>query len=394
MSDPDQARQLSPGPPTAPPTAPPAASPVAPAVEGVHYDGQSRAVAAIALQNALFNLLTLGVYRFWAKTRIRRYLWGSTIYRGERLEYTGRGIELFLGFLIAVAILMALVFGFELIADAAGGPLSRGAGLVQTAQSLVIFFLIFVAIFRARRYRLSRSQWRGIRGGQSGSAVAYALTALGWALVAVLTLGLAYPVYRTRLMKYQMENTWFGSERFAFAGRARDLFGVWVVAWLLFFPTFGLIYVWYRVREFRYFAASSRLGPLEFSSALRGARVYFVFLTHLFVWAAVTFAFVAVGYVMVTSSGTLPATTGTGEPVTVAWLELGAQNPMLVVLLLLYLVASGLVRTVVWLQPMAAAITTSLSIAGEMDFARLAQSSQEMPGRGEGLAEAFDLGSI
>jgi hypothetical protein len=49
---------------------------------------------------------------------------------------------------------------------------------------------------------------------------------------------------------------------------------------------------------------------------------------------------------------------------------------------------------VVWLQPMAAEIVTSLSIAGEMDYARLAQSTQDMPGRGEGLAEAFDLGSI
>jgi uncharacterized membrane protein YjgN (DUF898 family) len=363
-------------------------------VERISYEGRTGAVAGIALQNALFNLITIGVYRFWAKTRLRRYFWGNMVYRGERLEYTGRGLEIFLGFLIAIAILIALVFVTELAAEAVGGPLSVGAGVIQMAQSLAIVFLIFVAIFRARRYRLSRSQWRGIRGGQSGSAVTFALTALGWVIVSGLTLGLAYPVFRTRLMKYQMENTWFGSERFGFTGRAGELFGSWFIAWLLMIPTLGLTYVWYRVREFRYFASKSRLGPLSFASDLHSGRIYLIFLTNFFVWAAVTFLFVAVGYVMLTGSGTLPAPQGTEEEMTLQWMARGAQNPLLILLLLLYLVVSGLIRTLVWLQPMVAEITTSVSIAGEMDFARLAQSSQEMPGRGEGLAEALDIGSI
>ena len=363
-------------------------------VERISYVGQTGAVAAIALQNAFFNLVTIGGYRFWAKTRLRRYFWGNMVYRGERLEYTGRGLEIFLGFLIAIAILIALVVVSELAAGAVGGPLSAGAAVIQMVQSLVIIFLIFVAIFRARRYRLSRSQWRGIRGGQSGSAVTFALTALGWVIVSGLTLGLAYPVFRTRLMKYQMENTWFGSERFGFTGRAGELFGSWFIAWLLFVPTLGLTYVWYRVREFRYFASKAHLGPLSFASDLHSGRIYLIFLTNFFVWAAVTFLFVAIGYVMLTGSGTLPAPQGTEEEMTLQWMALGAQNPLLILLLLLYLVVSGLIRTLVWLQPMVAEITTSMSIAGEMDFARLAQSSQEMPGRGEGLAEALDLGSI
>ncbi len=363
-------------------------------VERISYEGRAGAVAGIALQNALFNLITLGFYRFWAKTRLRRYFWGNTVYRGERVEYTGRGIELFIGFLIAIAILIVLVTVAELAVEAVGGPLSAGAAFIQMMQSLIILFLIFVAIFRARRYRLSRSQWRGIRGGQSGSASTFALMAVGWALVSGLTLGLAYPVFRTRLMTYQMDNTWFGSESLGFTGRAGELFGTWFVAWLLLIPTLGLSYVWYRVREFRYFASRSSLGPLSFSSDLHSGRIYLIYLTNLFVWVAVTFLFVAIGYVMLTSGGTLPTAQGTEEQVAQQWMALGAQNPLLIVLLLLYLVASGLIRTVVWLQPMVAQITTSLSVAGEMDFARLAQSWQEMPGRGEGLAEALDVGSI
>ena len=362
-------------------------------VERIDYLGGTGAVAGIALQNALLSLVTLGIYRFWAKTRLRRYFWGNTVFRGERLEYTGRGLELFLGFLVAIVILFALVFISEFAVDRVGGALSPGAAAIQVVQSLIIVFLIFVAIFRARRYRLSRSQWRGIRGGQSGSAVTFALTALGWALVSALSLGLAYPVFRTRLMSYQMENTWFGSERFGFTGKAGELFGAWFVAWLLLVPSLGLSYVWYRVREFRYFASKSSLGPLSFSSELGTGRIVLIFLTNFFVWGAVTFLFVAIGYALWTS-GASPPPDGAGDEAVAHWFVQSLQNPLLIVLLLLYLVVSGLIRAVVWLQPMVAEITTSLSVAGEMDFARLAQSTQEMPGRGEGLAEAFDIGSI
>ncbi|MDX1576399.1 MAG: DUF898 family protein, partial [Kiloniellales bacterium] len=306
---------------------------------------------------------------------------------------TGRGLELFLGFLVAIVVIFALVFVSELAVEAVGGPLSPAAAGVQLVQTLIIVFLIFVAIFRARRYRLSRSQWRGIRGGQSGSAVTFALTALGWGLVSVLSLGLAYPVFRTRLMAYQMGNTWFGSERFSFTGKAGELFGAWFVAWLLLLPSLGLSYVWFRVREFRYFASRSSLGPLRFSSELRTGRIVLIFLTNFFVWGAVTFLFVAVGYALF-AGGASPPPDGAGDEAVQQWLLQSLQNPLLIVLLLLYLVVSGLIRTVIWLQPMVAEITTSLSVAGEMDFARLAQSSQVMPGRGEGLAEAFDVGSI
>lgn len=359
----------------------------------IGYEGRVGEVAAIALQNALFNLITLGFYRFWAKTRLRRYIWGNIEYRGERLEYTGRGGELFLGFLIAIGILLALVFAFEFAIEAAGGPLTVEAGVIQMIQSVVIIFLVFVAIFRARRYRLSRSQWRGIRGGQSGSAVTFALKAMLWGLVLLLTVGLAYPVFRTRLMAYQVENTWFGSERAGFTGRAGELIGGWCIAWLLLIPSLGLSYVWYRVREFRYFASNCQVGPLSFASDLHTGRIVLIFLTNFFVWAAVTFLFAAVGYALFTG-GASPPPDGAGEEAVQLWLMQSLQNPGLIVLLLLYLVASGLIRTVVWLQPMVAEIATSVSVAGEMDFARLAQSSQDMPGRGEGLAEALDVGSI
>ena len=43
----------------------------------------------IAMGNAILNVLTLMIYRFWARTRVRRHVWSCVHINGEPLEYTG-----------------------------------------------------------------------------------------------------------------------------------------------------------------------------------------------------------------------------------------------------------------------------------------------------------------
>ncbi|MGB0797738.1 MAG: DUF898 family protein, partial [Planktomarina sp.] len=59
----------------------------------------------LAIKTTLLTVITLGVYRFWARTRIRRYIWSAIRPGGDEFEYTGTGLEKFLGFLLAVVIL-------------------------------------------------------------------------------------------------------------------------------------------------------------------------------------------------------------------------------------------------------------------------------------------------
>ena len=49
------------------------------------------------------------------------------------------------------------------------------------------------AVYRARRYRLTRTVYRGMRFHQNGSAWRYAVCAVFWWAMIALTLGLAYP---------------------------------------------------------------------------------------------------------------------------------------------------------------------------------------------------------
>src|SRR5689334_11823780 len=75
-------------------------------IEYVEQPGLGR----IALLNALLMVLTLTVYRFWAKTNVRRHIWSCVHINGEPLEYTGRGVELFLGFLIVFGLFFLPIF--------------------------------------------------------------------------------------------------------------------------------------------------------------------------------------------------------------------------------------------------------------------------------------------
>src|SRR5262245_23169515 len=71
---------------------------------GVRFLGQRRAYWRLLIRGAALLMCTLGIYRFWLATDVRRFLWSNTEIAGEPLEYTGTAFELLLGFLIAIAI--------------------------------------------------------------------------------------------------------------------------------------------------------------------------------------------------------------------------------------------------------------------------------------------------
>lgn len=356
------------------------------------YDGAFGRVLGIALTNSLLGILTLGFYRFWGKTRLRRYLWSRVAFDGDRLEYTGRGMELFVGFLVAILILIPLFLALGLMdLLLAGTPF--GEAISALVYLVVLVTLIHAAIYRARRYRLTRTLWRGIRGGQTGSALAYGLQAFGWAIVTGLTFGLALPVMRTRLQAFRMENTWFGDLSFTFGARAGALFKRWLAAWILMIPTLGLSYIWYRVVEFRYFASCTNFGGLMFESDLRTGRVMWIGLRYFLALFLVLGLF---GLLLVPLAPELAGMLEAAQQGEEA--AAGALSGRIVVVLIALLVGAGMVvgalQAALVLHPLLGAVCASLTIVGDEDFAAIRQSRRAVPGRGEGLADALDVGSF
>jgi uncharacterized membrane protein YjgN (DUF898 family) len=76
------------------------------------FTSNGRSFFWLVLRGGLLQLLTAGFYRFWFLTNIRRRLWSATSFDGDALEYTGRGRELLLGFLFAMAILAPLFLAY------------------------------------------------------------------------------------------------------------------------------------------------------------------------------------------------------------------------------------------------------------------------------------------
>jgi uncharacterized membrane protein YjgN (DUF898 family) len=89
---------------------------------------------------------------------------------------------------------------------------------------------LFFAVYRARRYAMARTRWRGIRFGMDPGAWGYTGRALWYWLLTVLTLGLLHPLKHFRLTKYMVDRTWFGDLKFQQQGSWVGLFAHWI--WL------------------------------------------------------------------------------------------------------------------------------------------------------------------
>ena len=176
----------------------------------VAFDGRRGPLFRLVLKNIVLIVLTLGIYRFWAKRAVRHWFWRHVSIAEERLEYTGKGTELFVGFLIAMCVLLPF-FAVTSILEQMARTSVVGAVISQTVYFVGLFLLIQTAIFRMRPNRLTRTMWRGIRCGLDGKTWDYVEAAVRYWLHVVATLGFAYPWMRMGLSRYLMTRTRFGS---------------------------------------------------------------------------------------------------------------------------------------------------------------------------------------
>jgi len=262
------------------------------------YRGEGGRLFWLALGTGMLTFLTLGIYRFWAKARIRRYLWSATAPGGNPFEYTGTGLEKFLGFLVAVVILAAylgilnvlllfLGFNFMLGGDPNDPEVILRQVVVVYANLFALIPLIYFAQYRARRYMLSRTRWRGVRFGAEGGAWGYTWRACLLAIVSAITLGILAPLATFKLEKFMWDRTWYGDARFTQGGRWTKLYRAMLhifIALVIFAAAVGVIvideqfallggvlafvgYVWiiigaiyYQVHSWRILAAHKELG--------------------------------------------------------------------------------------------------------------------------------------
>jgi len=382
------------------------------------YHGTGRELFALALRTGLLTLITLGLYRFWAKTRIRRYVWSGVEIDGTRFEYTGTGLEKFLGFLVAVVLLAVYLgvlqmglffFGITLFRE----PQSEAALWAQMAglyiSALAILPFVYFATYRARRYQLARTRWRGIRFGMEPAAWGYAARALGYGLLTVASLGLLLPLATFRLTQYMTDRSWFGDTRFTQGGRWQGLYnamsglflagGFLVLALLAasvdlvlggilaVIAAIGAIfgYVRYRVQSFAYLTSHIRLGEdIAFASVPRTGVVVKT-------WSLGALAVAVLTGIAFSLLGVLLGGEAVLEGQTLAVPDTGAAI-LAVAGYLVILVGAAAGALALITQPILAHYVRTLSIVNIAAISAINQRAHDDGADAEGFADALDIG--
>jgi len=269
----------------------------------VEFSGSRSDFFRLVRNGAALEVITVGFYRFWLATDIRRHLWSHTSVGGDAPEYTGRGRELLIGFLFALAILVPIYLAYFVI------TIEAERAKAFASIPLFLFFYLFgqFAIYRARRYRLTRTVWRGVRFWMDGSGWAYAMRAAGWGLLAAITLGAALPWREAALERYKMRHCYYGDLQGSFQGRGSDLFkrgwklwlaalspflfglvlliataghkapvaaGVFTLAMFVWMIAMPFIYGGFKAIEWRWWLSGIRFGEVSFESDLPAGALY------------------------------------------------------------------------------------------------------------------------
>jgi uncharacterized membrane protein YjgN (DUF898 family) len=343
------------------------------------FEGTWREFAPIAFTNLLLTIVTLGIYRFWATTRERRYLWGRTRFIDEQLEWTGTGKELFIGFLLVLVLFgvpfLFLQFGAQILILQGHAGL---AGFLTFGAFGIIFYLVGLARFRALRYRLSRTYWHGIRGGSDDNGWRYAFSYIWKTLVGTLALWLMIPWSMMSLWNERWNAMSFGPYRFEAAGEHGPTMKRFLLFYLLPLLMFiaGMVVV--------------SMGPalMDASNAfVIGVFAALSVLGFYFGLGLIALAFYAKFFRVAVEGLSLGKLDFNFAARTKDWLKLFLGDIGLVIVTL------GIGYIFLSYRHWKFFIT-HLEAAGEIDLNALTQSTTRAPTQGEGLMDAFDVGAI
>ena len=300
----------------------PAPPPVPASQVKVEFSGDRGEFFRLVRNGAALELITFGFYRFWLATDIRRHLWSHTSVDGDAPEYTGRGRELLIGFLFALAILVPIYLVYAVV------TIEAERFKAFASFPLLLFFYLFgqFAIYRARRYRLTRTVWRGVRFWMDGSGWAYAVRAAGWTLLAAITLGAALPWREAALERYKMRHCHYGDLQGSFEGQGSELFkrgwklwlatlsplllgfvlavvnagqkapaaaGIFVLATVIWLFALPFIYGAFKALEWRWWLSGIRFGDVSFESDLSSDALYGLYWKIIGWYLLISTAFVA-----------------------------------------------------------------------------------------------------
>lgn len=242
------------------------------------FHGAGGSFFGIHLTTLFLSALTLGIYSFWGRVKVRNYLYSQTEFAGERFAYHGTGLELLKGWAKAGA-LIGVVLGLNtLLYMLWDDPAS--AWVTQLIPLAFGLSLAPFAIVGSLRFRLSRTSWQGIRFSYRGSAMDFAKVFVPAGLLNLVTLGLYFPFFLAKVLTHLAPETAYGSERFAFDGEGKELFAQTLMAATLTPLTLGIYGFWYQAHVERFIWENLSVAGAQFRSSVTGGERFMLGVTN------------------------------------------------------------------------------------------------------------------
>ncbi len=374
----------------------------------------------LALKTGLFTVLTLGIYRFWMKTRLRRWYWSAIRVGGVPLEYVGDPIEKLLGFLVAVVILAFYIGIVNLLLMFASFSLFQDNFAAYLMSFIGVLPIWFYAQYRARRYVLARTRWRGLRFGLEPGAWGYAGRALFYWFLTIISAGLLWPLMTFKLEEYKTNRTSWGTGKLVQGGRWTMLYpsAKWVfvgaiaaavTAALVYFGdsqqasllpgfiafvflSFGLVY--YRVDSLRRLTETKEMGPIQLRFTPSAGRMLGIYVGGYLLATLIMFMILLASGLatMFAVLGSLSNLTDFGsrditQANTMVLYTIGAVSSFAI-----FLLWSALTQAVITLPTMRH-YASVLVLQGRDGLAEIRQRPRDEHIEAEGFAEALDVGA-
>ncbi|WP_298430429.1 DUF898 family protein [uncultured Jannaschia sp.] len=390
--------------------------------------GTRGALLWLVLKTTMLSVLTLGLYSFWSRTRVRRWLWSSLRVGGAPLEYAGQPLEKLMGFVIAAVIVATYLGVIVMLLIFASLTLFEGVAAGGVAAFLLLLPVYWFAQYRGMRYLLNHTRWRGLSFAMVPGAYGYAWRAVAWSAATVLSLGIALPWRTHRLWAYRVARASFGDTRFALATTAGPLVRVWLPVWvglwllvggtaafgyalsdggsdeealvgfvlLSALPVAGLaalLWLRWRVRSFEILASAIRFGESATLSVRPTVRR--IFRIHLLGWIVVALLLLALLFALGLALGlfavgwlaNIPTDGAFAEPSPYALAALG------VLLYLTLFLMRGALRTAFVTFPLIAHVGDTLVVTGATAVNATGAGERQHMADADGFANLFDMGS-
>jgi uncharacterized membrane protein YjgN (DUF898 family) len=287
-----------------------------------------------------------------------------------------------------------------------------------------LFFYLFAqfAVYRARRYRLSRTIWRGVRFSMTGSGWDYAWRAGLWMLLVIVTFGVALPWYLTALERFKMRHTSFGSLAGRFEGTGWDFFKrawwLWLVGWLwlghaviiltasghassllviipllVLFATIGspFLYTAYKAAEWRWWVAGVRFGDVRFECRLTMRALVGLY------WKVIGWSMLLLFGLSSWVGGLLGAVLAGKDMAADETMTVLQRPSVLIAMAAGYVIAAlafGAVMRIYLRRDVWARVASSLTVHNIAAADNVAARGDLVDAIGEGLADSLDIGGL